>query len=370
MNPHMRKSVLAVLLALGGALPAQAAPADARAQPLRSELAPLAAMGAFGNGKMSFSLHNPGRSSLFLLRWQTPLDGITDDLFEVRLNGEAVRYVGPRYKRAEPTAADYIELKAGETRQVTVDLGAAYDMRDTGMYEVRFKNRLDEVFGERGDAQRLRIAAVERVDLVSPAAYLWVDGLQASVAREAALRSQAPVQWTSGVNAAIGYVSCSSSRQSALPGALSQALSYATNASNYLNAGTAGARYTTWFGTYSSSNYSTVKSHYANIKSALGTQNIVFDCSCTDSGTYAYVYPTQPYKIYLCGAFWSAPNAGTDSRGGTIVHETSHFDVVANTDDLAYGQTAAKSLAKKSPSKAIRNADSHEYFAENNPAQN
>ena len=68
MNSHMRKSVLAVFLALGGALSAQAAPADARAQPLRSELAPLAAMGAFGNGKMSFSLHNPGRSSLFLLR--------------------------------------------------------------------------------------------------------------------------------------------------------------------------------------------------------------------------------------------------------------------------------------------------------------
>ena len=88
MNPRTRRSVLAVLLALGGALSAQAAPAGARAEPLRSELAPLAAMGAFGNGKMSFSLHNPGRSSLFLLRWQTPLDGITDDLFEVRLNGE------------------------------------------------------------------------------------------------------------------------------------------------------------------------------------------------------------------------------------------------------------------------------------------
>ena len=159
-------------------------------------------------------------------------------------------------------------------------------------------------------------------------------------------------------------------QKNALPNALSQALSYATNGYNYLNAGTAGARYTTWFGTYDSSRYSTVKSHFANIKSALGTQPIAFDCSCTESGTYAYVYPTQPYKIYVCGAFWSAPNAGTDSRGGTIVHETSHFDVVANTDDLAYGQTAAKSLARKSPTKAIRNADSHEYFGENTPAQN
>jgi peptidyl-Lys metalloendopeptidase len=36
--------------------------------------------------------------------------------------------------------------------------------------------------------------------------------------------------------------------------------------------------------------------------------------------------------------------------------------------DYAYGQSAAKSLATSNPSNAIMNADSHEYFAENNPA--
>ena len=25
--------------------------------------------------------------------------------------------------------------------------------------------------------------------------------------------------------------------------------------------------------------------------------------------------------IYLCGAFWQAPTTGTDSKGGTLVHE-------------------------------------------------
>ena len=39
------------------------------------------------------------------------------------------------------------------------------------------------------------------------------------------------------------------------------------------------------------------------------------------------------------------------------------------TDDIVYGQSSAKSLAKSSPSQAVQNADSHEYFAENNPAQ-
>ena len=48
----------------------------------------------------------------------------------------------------------------------------------------------------------------------------------------------------------------------------------------------------------------------------------------------------------------------------------SHFDVVAGTDDVVYGQAGAKSLAISDPASAITNADSHEYFAENNPSQN
>ncbi len=46
----------------------------------------------------------------------------------------------------------------------------------------------------------------------------------------------------------------------------------------------------------------------------------------------------------------------------------SHFTVVASTDDWAYGQSAAASLASSNPSKAIDNADSHEYFGENTPS--
>ncbi|KAH7322056.1 lysine-specific metallo-endopeptidase-domain-containing protein [Rhizoctonia solani] len=86
------------------------------------------------------------------------------------------------------------------------------------------------------------------------------------------------------------------------------------------------------------------------------------------SSTFAYVNAGSPGKIYLCGAFWSAPNTGTDSRAGTIVHENSHFTVNGGTQDYVYGQSGAKSLAKSNPAQAIQNADNHEYFAENNPS--
>jgi peptidyl-Lys metalloendopeptidase len=41
---------------------------------------------------------------------------------------------------------------------------------------------------------------------------------------------------------------------------------------------------------------------------------------------------------------------------------------VAGTDDWAYGQSAAASLATSNPTRAADNADSHEYFSENTPA--
>ena len=80
------------------------------------------------------------------------------------------------------------------------------------------------------------------------------------------------------------------------------------------------------------------------------------------------MFPDEPYNVYLCGAFWNADATGTDSKAGTLVHETSHFTEIAGTEDLAYGQSSCKSLAKSNPANARNNADSHEFFAENNPA--
>jgi peptidyl-Lys metalloendopeptidase len=50
-----------------------------------------------------------------------------------------------------------------------------------------------------------------------------------------------------------------------------------------------------------------------------------------------------------------------------MIHEMSHFNVIAGTDDWAYGQSAAASLARSNPTRAVDNADNHEYFAENTP---
>jgi peptidyl-Lys metalloendopeptidase len=327
------------------------------------------ALGASDDVVVNVTFVNTSSQPQQILKWNTPFAGqMTQPLFEVTRDGHPVTYRGAIYKRVVPKAADYYVLQPGQSYSAKVELSALYDMNVTGDYQVRYRTASAHLFHSAGQDEKGVAAKGGGNDdeLTSDHATLWIDGAHP---RGTVVAEQSPVEKLAAALAGTtSYVSCSSSRQTAIASARTSAGTYSNNASNYLNAGSTGTRYTKWFGTYNSSRYSTVRTHYTNIKNAFANQNITVDCSCTDAGTYAYVYPTQPYKIYVCGAFWSAPATGTDSKAGTLVHEMSHFNVVAGTDDWAYGQSAAASLAVSNPTKAVDNADSHEYFAENNPA--
>ncbi|HVJ62197.1 MAG TPA: M35 family metallo-endopeptidase [Tahibacter sp.] len=317
----------------------------------------------FGSGKISYALTNTSGATLHVLRWQTPLDGMTGRLFEVTRNGEKVDYVGPMFKRAEPTAADYIELKSGETLATEIDLTAYYDMKAGGQFEVRYARDARDVVKEVNATAKAGMQGGYLDFDRKGVATIFVDAAPDAF-------DEADAKAGAGVLAATNsFVGCSTTRKNQIASGRTGATTYANNSKSYLTAGTQGSRYTWWFGAYNSSRYTTARNHFNSIYSALSSQPFTFRCDCSDSA-YAYVYPNQPYTIYLCNAFWSAPATGTDSKAGTIVHETSHFTVVAGTDDWAYGQSAAHSLATSNPSRAVDNADSHEYFAENTPARN
>lgn len=165
----------------------------------------------------------------------------------------------------------------------------------------------------------------------------------------------------------ITYDNCSTSEQSTLVSAAAAAQVYAEEAQAYLDKNTSSTtRYTTWFGTYNSSRHAEVLSHFSNMLDH-PYANYTYDCGCTEEA-YAYVYADDFGIIHLCVDFWDAPLTGTDSMGGTLIHESSHFTIIAGTEDYVYGQTGAESLAESNPDEAIFNADSHEYFAENNPS--
>jgi len=311
---------------------------------------------------------NTSKSAVHVLKHQTPFFGVENNLFEVYRGAERVQYTGMYAKRPLPDADDYMTIAPGEAKRIVVDLSDVYDMSASGQYQVRFQTVLQNAdVGGRMMAK----AGGGMATLESSQINVWVDGSDQFLGQhgtEAKRLSAEEIVF--GVKAAPAptFEKCTTTQQSDIVSAFAGSKSYAINAKGYFP-NNQGARYTTWFGVYNSSRYNTVSSHFTAIDSAFQTKGFTFNCGCKKK-YYAYVYPNDAYRIYVCSVFWQAPETGTDSKAGTIIHETSHFTLVAGTDDWVYGQSGAKSLAISDPSKAIDNADSHEYFAENNPAQN
>ncbi len=301
---------------------------------------------------VTVTVSNPTRHTVRVLKWFTPAEGVEEPLFAVMRDGQAVAYTGPLYKRPAATGQDYISLRAGESISATVNLGEYYDLSLSGVYEVFYAVAADNLFDEKGNSFKFRDS------LTSEKISLAIEG------RPTRGKPTPPPTPEPGGTA---FNACTDQQQTLLVQARADASAYAANSEAYLNAGTQGLRYTTWFGAFASSRYTTVKNNFTKISDAMDNAGITFDCKCKQN-YYAYVYSNDPYKIYLCKVFWQAPATGTDSKAGTLIHEMSHFDVVAGTDDFAYGQTNAKNLAISNPDNAIRNADNHEYFAENTPS--
>jgi len=280
-----------------------------------------------------------------VLKSQLPSQHLQGPLFRIiKEDGTPASYVGPLVKRAAPRAEDYVRIEAGATRTYHVDLTSHYELGN-GRYTV-------EYLAPNRHGNEAEVASTAPLQL-------WTSGRSAAVETDAVEQPEANISYTGG---------CTTTEKNKLVKAVNAATNYATESNSYLAGTPSGTqRYVKWFGAFTSSRWNTAHTHFTNEESAFKTKPLTLDCSCNDSGVYAYVYANQPYKIYLCGAFWSAPMTGTDSKGGTLVHEMSHFTVVAGTGDYAYGQSAAANLARTNPDKAVANADNHEYFAENNP---
>lgn len=287
-------------------------------------------------------ISNSGTQEIRILRWLTPIDGIESDIFSLTVNGQTASYTGRLYKRQAPTEADYLTIKPGERLESSVDLADFYDMSLPGSYQIAY------------NASK---SADRTANLRSNENSVWVSGTP---------RAKPQTMPDSLAAGGTTFTSCNAARQADLNLARQNAYGYSFNGYNYLLAGTVDPQYTTWFGAYNANRYGAVRSNFLNIRDALNNATVNFNCSCNAS-YYAYVYANQPYEIFLCNAFWSAPATGTDSKAGTLVHEMSHFIVVAGTQDYVYGQSAAMSLAMSNPAQAIANADSHEYFAESFP---
>jgi len=320
---------------------------------LSLKLSTPSAVNGVENLKVLITLTNDGDQTLKILNDpRGSLNSFPANTFSVtHSTGASPAFVGAKVKyRLSVDAKSFTVLTPGQSIDVSHDFSRLYDFTETGegVYTIEPSNLFTYI--DTSD-NLVNIYAKNDASEVNISGSLSVSRIQ----QRATLAT---------------FNNCTSSQQTQINTATTNGNTYAANAYAYVNGIASGTtRYTTWFGAYTSSRYSTVVSHYKAISSH-SFSDYSFDCTCAehDSDTYAYVYPDTFGAVNLCGAFWNAPATGTDSQAGTLVHESSHFTINGGTQDYVYGQTDAQSLAVSNPDQAIMNADNHEYFAENNPA--
>lgn len=350
-------------LAVGALSSADAALPRAKSNPIRVGIQWQ------GEDKVEVTITNTSRKTLRIPKWQLPTMASEFDLFRLSRDGQPVEYTGRLVKRAVPTAGEFEIIRPGRSVRAVVALGQSYDMRKPGIYTVTYA-ALTQYASLSGGEQ---LKQGNGMPMVAQGAPIRV-ALAAGVAVDTHYHPVLPARPVLSDVLGVSYTGCTTTQIADNNKAILSARSLVDNDNSYLNAGTTGPRYTTWFGAYTTTRYNTVKQHFSALNTAFNQTGGQITLNCTfascDAGVYAWVFSNQPYEIHLCSGYWSAPLVGTDSKAGTLVHEMSHFDVVAGTNDHVYGQRDASALAVSNPDMAIDNADNHEYFSENTPFQN
>lgn len=317
------------------------------------------------------TITNSQSNDYYLLKRDTPLEPINNNIFSVTQGDNDINYDGLLYQRIMPTRDEYALVPAKSSIIVTVDLSHSYTFDAKDGYTVQLDTKL--TYYQTADSN------TSNQHIVSNREHFTMEGREANYRPTEAeeLRKNISsiktldLDFSAFVKSGGAYVTPSMSGTpygndvqttlivyNAVYNVL--ATSYYAVDSNTKNL------YSTWFGTRYSGYMSTVKGAYLNIKSAMEKYRytMYFDGpECAKiKNVIAYTYKGSNV-IYLCSLYRSEPaTRGSNTKLGTVLHEFTH--AVARTDDITYGQSNCAALARSQPDRAIQNADNYRCFTE------
>jgi len=329
--------------------------------------------------ELVFEITNLTNKTLHILKWNTPLEGLISPCLEVKAGNKKIEYDGVMLKRGAPQAKDFYTLKPGENVISKVDLTSAYDISKPGEVKVNFDPEKFVYYADQpltaavtasASGFKKKTPAAKAKLNIKPTTFKVKKGTGKRITEGQYFRQQEQkkkkLNLSAGLTARkkVGLQPCTVKGGTASKKAIARTAH--TNGYALAKAALAdllnNAKYKQWFGKYAKTRFNKVKKNYQTVITTMETTPFTYDLSgkgC-ESGVFAYTYKGTS-TIWFCDAFWAAPNTGTDSRAGTVVHEHTHAS--AGTDDIQYGQEGCQQLAKTRPNDSVMNADTHEYYA-------
>ncbi|HZY79761.1 MAG TPA: M35 family metallopeptidase [Cyclobacteriaceae bacterium] len=317
-----------------------------------------------------FEISNTGNVDVYVLKWNTPLEGLRSDCLEVIHNRKFVPYDGILVKRGLPTQENYVEVKVGQTVSVKVDVAEGYDLSKKGTVSIAFNSENLVVIPATeavSDAEfTTAVQAKKRRKIDNKPARFKVDGntKRKTVGQSYRIgKKKVKIALASDADAtALDPQIVDAANDAEKNSAIKAHHDGYTLVVESLGALANDARYKEWFGAHTPSRLSTVKTNYDKVKKRMETVRFTYYChgSACRPGDFAYTTHGND-KIWLCSAFRNAQPTGPDSKAGTIVHEHTH--ATSSTEDIVYGRNNCRSLARSTPDDAINNADNYEYYS-------
>ena len=318
--------------------------------------------------KCSFDYTNNAKEEYYLLKRNTPLEGLLSPFVTVSRNGHPLEYEGIIVHRDAPMKDEFVLVKAGETVSASINLNDAYIFNSDGDYTITYNAPLKYTSEESINLQssEVKMNEVEIDESFS----LFMDNTvllsrpekeedleeedeQADESRNTVeIESCRSARFIGGTSAQRRHILLAHKR---ICLKFIRARRYATN----------NVHYRRWFGRYSKSRAAIVKrillACYNGIRRYTVTYRINHPRCKSNWNAFTY---KGGRTVYPCPAFHKKRvyclRSGAPTKEGILLHEWTH--AFGRTSDYAYGAAANKKLARTNPSRAVYNADSYEYF--------
>ena len=107
--------------------------------------------------EIRFVLSNPSQAPVWVLKWNTPLEGWMGSIFTVTgPDGTELPYTGPMVKRGDPSRDEYVQIPPGGETDAEVDLANVYDLSKPGRYRLQVTGGIADLTADPASVPRPR----------------------------------------------------------------------------------------------------------------------------------------------------------------------------------------------------------------------
>ena len=310
----------------------------------------------------TFEFTSNANEDLYLLKRDTPLEGLVSPFVALYHNGNPVPYEGPLVYRLPPTEDEFLLLKPGESDTASVHITDVFNIDTDGHYIVRYSKPLRYISAKDG------INGEVSETLVYESVYIYLEDTQhlsKPTSQEEEEEEEEEESYTVHLQSCISarFVGGYNQNDRTLAAHKKLCAQLAIAKCKVGNVTSLDPLYKTWFGTITTTRETKVKGVYQKCIDGLETKNVTYHNKGPLCRSYwiAYTYIGGTWA-YFCPFYFRQPtfcNKNAYTKEATIVHEWAH--AFGRTTDHAYGARNCMNLAKTDPDKAINNADNYRF---------